>query len=128
MSGAVDGAATDEAELMGKLIIGKFAREVRRREPSPLEAEIAKERATALGRAGRKLDESLERYRLLVASRATANEIDTLLYDIAENLWALVVQRELIGFVHENMRFIRERFDIPAAAFARMGGRRAVSG
>ena len=43
------------------------------------------------------------------------------IHEIAENLWCLVVQRELVGFIHENLRFVRERFDIPAAAIARMG-------
>ena len=108
-------------QTMGRVIIGKFGRELRRKEPTPLEEEIAKERASALGRAGKKLEVSLERYRLLRASRATAGELDELLDEIAENLWCLVVQRELVGFIHENLRFVRERFDIPAAAIARMG-------
>jgi Family of unknown function (DUF6665) len=111
---------------MGQVIFGNFRREWRGKAPTPLEKEIARERASALGRAGKKLEASLERYRLLVAARATAQELDLLLDEIAQNVWSLVVQRELIGFIHENLHFVRERFEIPAAAFSRMGRRRRV--
>jgi hypothetical protein len=72
---------------MGRLIIGKFGRDVRRNERDALEAEIVRERASALGRAGRKLEASLERYRLLIASKPTPEELGRLLDEVAQNLW-----------------------------------------
>jgi DNA topoisomerase VI subunit B len=112
---------------MGRVIIGKFGHALRGRKANTLAQEIAEERAGALGRAGRKLELALSRYRVRLAANAATKEIDALLDEVAESLWYLIVQRELVGFVHENLRYVREHYDIPAAAFARMGQSRPAT-
>lgn len=80
---------------------------------SGLELEIAQEQAEALGLAGRKLQDSIDAYNRTCVSRPEGPIQPKLLKEIASRAWALIVQRELLGFRHENLRYIRERFDIP---------------
>lgn len=87
-----------------------------------IEAEFAEERANALGRAGRRLDEALDERRtaLAEAGGTLPPAVDELLLDaIAERLFALIVQRECVGLRHDNLAWIRAHYDVPDAALFR---------
>ena len=85
--------------------------------------EIAEERAGALGRCGRRLEQALELFRDHEASgqRADAKR-ERLLWDLAERAEALVVQREACGL--RDLRNVLKLYDIPREAIARVGARR----
>lgn len=86
-----------------------------------LDFEIAQEQAEALGLAGKKLQAAIDRFDNAVRERQSAVDDDSLLSDIASRAWALIVQRELMGFKHENLRWVLEHFEIPDAALRRLG-------
>jgi len=88
-----------------------------------LEYEIMREQAGALGRAGSKLESALQNYYNFIAQFGSSDttKISVLLDDIAAKMWALALQRELIGFHHNNIEWISDTFDIPAAVFGRLG-------
>jgi hypothetical protein len=88
---------------------------------SVLRYEIAKEQAEGLGLAGKKLQESIDRYNDALQDGRERARHDELLGDVAARAWALIVQRELIGFVHENQKWVVEHFAIPGAALRLMG-------
>lgn len=93
-----------------------------------LEHELAEERAGALGRAGRRLEHALDRYRGYESSSAAARpdaKRDRLLWDLAERVEAFVVQREACGL--RDSRHVLKHFDIPREALARVGARRPKS-
>src|ERR1700727_355709 len=74
---------------------------------SALELEIAKEKSTSLGTAGKKLRDSIARYKQSNSPIDVApEERDRLLAFVLANVQELVVQRELVGFVHDNMSWI----------------------
>jgi hypothetical protein len=85
--------------------------------------EIAEERAGALGRSGRRLEQALELFRDHEASgqRADAKR-ERLLWDLAERAEALVVQREACGL--RDFHNVLKLYDIPREAIARVGARR----
>lgn len=83
--------------------------------------EIAKEQAQGLGLAGKKLQQSIDRYNRAVSDGRGRAEQDELLGDVAARAWALIVQRELIGFVHENQKWVVENYAVPRAALRLMG-------
>ena len=83
--------------------------------------EVAKEQAEGLGLAGKKLQESIDRYNSEANDSRRRTDDDDLLLDVAARAWALIVQRELIGFVHENQKWVAENFAIPRAALKLMG-------
>jgi hypothetical protein len=92
-------------------------------EPLEVEVELVKERAEALGRAGRMLEDAVDAYRVAVASAGgalTAEAQDPLLRDIATQLYRLVIQRECSGARHGNLDAIRIAYDVPEAAIRRM--------
>jgi hypothetical protein len=86
-----------------------------------LELEIAREQAEALGLAGKKLQESIDAFNRAARQAETSVDHDRLLGDIASRAWALMVQRELMGFTHENLRWVLDRFDVPDGALRKMG-------
>ena len=89
---------------------------------SALELEIAKEKSTALGIAGKKLRESIAKYRQCIShDGADSNERDQLLVSLAANIQALIVQRELVGLIHDNMVWIIQTYDPPKEALAKLG-------
>lgn len=90
-----------------------------------LQYEIMREQAGTLGRAGSKLESALQNYHNFIAQFGSSDttKIGVLLDDIAARMWALALQRELIGFHHDNIEWICDTFDIPAAVFARLGVR-----
>lgn len=96
-----------------------------RRAAAPLEVEVelVKERAEALGRAGRRLEDAVIDYR--AALRAAEGALpaatrDALLDDIAAQLYRLVLQRECSGARHGNVEAIRVAYDVPTEAIRRM--------
>jgi DNA topoisomerase VI subunit B len=70
---------------------------------SIIELEILQEKATSLGRAGRKLRTSLE---ALENSNAENNK-EQLLNDVIDSVWELMLQREFSGFHHKNLEWIK---------------------
>lgn len=95
-------------------------------DPSVLRVEIVKGQAESLGRAGRKLEASIERFNRAVETRASSHDCEDRLDEVASCAWALVVQREVIGFRQENLRWVRDEFDVPVAALDRLGRRLSV--
>lgn len=89
-----------------------------------LELEIAKEQASSLGRSGKKLRLSLEKYQNKLNLNLSPDQRNDLLSEIAENVWALVLQREFIGFVEGNLKWVRENYVIPEEIFNMLGKQR----
>jgi hypothetical protein len=85
-----------------------------------LEYEIAQERASALGRLGRRLEAALA---ALAACPRTANSDrkirDSLVEQAGYTLWLLVVQREACGL--NNIDHVIEVYGVPNEVRARMG-------
>jgi hypothetical protein len=89
---------------------------------SALEREIAKEKSTSLGIAGKNLRDSIAKYRQSASQNAVASEErDRLLAFVLANVQALVVQRELVGFIHDNMYWIIQTYDLPKEALTKLG-------
>jgi len=89
-----------------------------------LKHEVAEEKAGALGRCGRRLEHALGLFRGLETSndpRADAKR-ERLLWDLAEHVEALVVQREACGL--RDSRHVLRFYDIPREVIARVGARR----
>ena len=82
---------------------------------SPLESEIAAEKAAALGRAGRAVERALDRLR--ARDEETARE--DLLIDAAEAVQGYFMIRELNGF--RDQREIVRAFGIPREVLNRIG-------
>ena len=86
-----------------------------------IEREVVKEQATALGRAGKKLRLSLERHNTLVATKVTVEQEQASLKEISNNIWELMLQREFLGFVDHNLKWITDNYVIPEAAIQTIG-------
>jgi hypothetical protein len=100
----------------------KFGLNVQRNQQlTLLETELVKEQASALGRAGRSLRVSLERYNQLLEKSANQSALNTQLEKISQRVWALVLQREFLGFTENNIEWIREHYLIPDQAIAALG-------
>ncbi len=89
--------------------------------PNVIELEIAKEQATSLGRAGRKLRLSLESYNDLLQTDLSGDVKTALLKEISSNVWALMVQREFVGFVDGDLEWVQSNYAIPAEAIKMLG-------
>ena len=83
-----------------------------------LEHEVAGEMASALGRAGRRVEETLAR---LAAAEAGDPARPELLTDAADAVYWYFIQRELCG-LRRHADVIRE-YSIPKAVLARLGAR-----
>jgi DNA topoisomerase VI subunit B len=92
--------------------------------PSPLELEIAKERAGALGRTGRRLQKSLDVYAKELGSRARPEKIERMVEEIAAIVFEFLTQRETMGLVHENLEWVLKTYDLPDAVLAKLGVKR----
>jgi hypothetical protein len=89
---------------------------------SDVGAEFAGERANALGRAGRNLEAAISEYHGAVAEAdgPLPPEVAEVLLDaIVERFWALQIQRECVGLIHDNVGWIRRHYDVPAGALYR---------
>ncbi|HET7925626.1 MAG TPA: DUF6665 family protein [Rhodanobacteraceae bacterium] len=92
-----------------------------------LEHELAEEKAGALGRCARLLEQALERFRSHdeTHERPEAHaKRERLLWDLAERVEAFVVQREACGL--RDSRHVLKFYDVPREAIARVGARRPV--
>ena len=89
-----------------------------KRTPDPLEAEVAAEKAAALGHAGRRMEKALADLRACAAPPGTA-ERERLLDEAADRVWHYLIQRELIG-LREPSGAIAD-YAIPAAVMNRVG-------
>lgn len=101
------------------------------REPQPLagsleeharvELELVEERASALGRAGERLDDAVEHWRRLVdRGWVSEREHEAALEELTAAAYALIVQRECTGFRFDNLAWIRRNYDIPEAVLDRL--------
>ncbi len=85
-----------------------------------LEFEIAREKASALGRLGRRLEAALTA--LAACPRAAASERkirDSLVGEAGYALWLFVVQREACGL--NDSAQVMQDYGVPAEVYARMG-------
>ena len=81
-----------------------------------LDYELAQEQASALGRAGRRVAETLA---ALAAAETNTAEREALLGEAAAAVWAYFVQREMIGFRrHDDAVRV---YGIPQGVLARLG-------
>lgn len=86
-----------------------------------VERALAEERADALGRAGDRLEDAIGTWTLLVeVGHATEAQVQAALGEIRDAAWALLVQRECVGFRGDNLGWIRRHYPIPTAALARI--------
>ena len=94
---------------------------------SAIELQIVKEQASALGRAGRKLRLSLERYQLMFCDNQGSNENDCShqerdsILEISDNVWELMLQREFLGFTENNFKWINQNYNVPEPVLVRLG-------
>ena len=84
-----------------------------------LKHEVAEEKAGALGRSGRLLEQALERYRSRDARDARR---ERLLWDLVERVEAFVIHREACGL--RDSRSVLKFYGVPREAIARIGARR----
>ena len=84
---------------------------------TPLDLELASEKADALGRAGRKAEDALKT--LAGARGLDEAPIEALLYAAADAVFGLMVQRELCGL--RNQGDMIRRYAIPADVMSRVG-------
>ena len=85
-----------------------------------LEYEIAEERASALGRLGRRLEAALAA--LAACPRAATSERtirDSLVEEARHALWLFVVQRESCGL--NDSTHVIQTYGVPSEVYARMG-------
>lgn len=102
---------------------GRGRTDRRAEEPLDVEVELVKERAEALGRAGRQLEDAVTAYRAALRAGEgvlPAGRREALLADIAAQLYRLVLQRECSGARHGNLEAIRIAYDVPVEAIRRM--------
>ncbi len=86
-----------------------------------VERALAEERADALGRAGTRLEDAIDTWRLLIeVGHATELQVAAALVEIRDAAWALMVQRECIGFRADNLGWIRKHYAIPPEALRRI--------
>ncbi len=83
--------------------------------PGPLDLEIAQEKAASLGRAGRKVEETLARL------REGAGERNVLVCEAAEAVYAYFIQRELCGMRRHDAAI--GHYGIPKAVLVRLGAK-----
>jgi hypothetical protein len=83
-----------------------------------LEYEIAEERASALGRLGRRLEAALA---ALAAHPTTSERItrDSLVEEARYALWLFIVQREACGL--NDSTHVMQTYGVPSEVYARMG-------
>jgi len=85
-----------------------------------LEYEIAQERASALGRLGRRLEAALTALAACPRTASSDREIrDRLVQQAGYALWLFVVQREACGL--NKIDHVMQEYDVPNEVYARMG-------
>lgn len=84
---------------------------------TPLDLELAGEKADALARAGRKAEEALAE--LLAAREQESVDLDALIDTAADAVFALTIQRELCGL--RNQADMVRRYGVTSDVMARVG-------
>ena len=94
-----------------------------------VQREIAEEKADALARAGERLQHALERFRKLEQRTARSPHLraqrERLLWDLAEQVQALIVQREACGL--RDSHYVLAFYGVPKEAVARIGAKRPAA-
>ena len=94
-----------------------------------VQQEIAEEKADALGRTGRRLQHALERFRELERRPAQREQTlvkrEQLLWELAERVESLIVQREACGL--RDSRYVLAFYGVPSEAVVRVGAKRRDS-
>ena len=91
-----------------------------RSEDATLEHEIAQEKASALGRLGRRLEAALTALAACPRTADADREIrDRLVQQAGYALWLLAVQREACGL--NNLAQMMQVYAVPNEVYARMG-------
>lgn len=86
-----------------------------------VEAELLAERASALGRAGTRLERALDAWtRFEARDERDDREREALLTAVRDAAYALLVQRDCAGFRCDNFAWIRAHYDLPDAALRRI--------
>jgi len=119
---------------IGCVVAGAAARDTRimasrKDQHAALEQELLGERAAALGRVARRMEQALGELRAFDQERAAAGPADgdrvtraELLAAAAEWVWFYIIQRESLGWYrHEE---VVRMYDIPSEVYLRMGPRR----
>ncbi len=76
--------------------------------------EFAEERASALGVAGRRLEEAVANYRAVVEDTGSnAEQVAAAFKRARDAAWALMVQRECAGFRSRDLSWMRELWGVP---------------
>lgn len=88
---------------------------------SAIELEVVKEQASALGRSGKKLRLSLEKYQAFLEYDHSPEEQHKLIEEISNNVWELILQREFLGFTDNNLQWVRQNYLIPDEAINTLG-------
>lgn len=88
-----------------------------------LRYELFREQAGALGVAGRQLCDALAAYSSHIQGGGVGGQgrTEQLLDDVAGKAYALLLQREFVGLVHNNMEWLRATFDLPPEVWGRLG-------
>lgn len=86
-----------------------------------LDLELIKEKASALGVAGTKLQKALDRYRFESERDWRSTNQDQVLEQIRNAFSELLIQRELAGLVHENVQWIASTYAVPANVLRKLG-------
>ena len=85
-----------------------------------LEYEIAGERASALGRLGRRLEAALAALAAYPATATSERAIrDGLVAEAGYALWLFIVQREACGL--NDSTHVMQTYGVPSEVYARMG-------
>src|SRR5688500_8846967 len=92
-----------------------------------LKHEVAEEKASGLGRAGRRLEHALDRFRNYEQASARSElradaKRERLLWDLVERVESFVIQREACGL--RDSRHVLKLYEVPREAVARLGAKR----
>ena len=90
-----------------------------------LEYEIAEERASALGRLGRRLEAALGTLAACPPATSERTIRDSLVEEAGYALWLFVVQREACGL--NDSSHVMQTYRVPSEVYARMGPSRRGS-
>jgi hypothetical protein len=88
-----------------------------------IEYEIRKEQTNTLGLAGKQLQNALREYEAFISIGNAEDSLraEQLLDGIAQKVYALLLQREFIGFHHNNLEWIQSSFSLPPGVMKRIG-------
>jgi hypothetical protein len=84
-----------------------------------LEYEIAQERASALGRLGRRLEAALAELAACPPATSERTIRDSLVEQAGYALWLFIVQREACGL--NDSTHVMQTYGVPKEVYARMG-------